>query len=83
MLEKERESSDVLPAASSQHVKPRAGEVEKPRSIQKKSENRTRERERRPQEVLQHSGESRRRSEALAGAAAVRLSQEQPSDEDL
>ena len=45
MLEKERESSDVLPAASSQHVKPQAGEVEKPRSIQQKSVYRTREKE--------------------------------------
>ena len=45
MLEKERESSDVLPAASSQHVKPRAGVVEKPRSIQQMSVCRTRERE--------------------------------------
>ena len=52
MLEKERESSVLRPAASSQHVKPRAGEVEKPRSIQQKV------------------------------GAAVRLSQEQPSDED-
>ena len=67
MLEKERESSDVLPAASSQHVKPRAAEVEKPRSIQQKSVYRTRER--RSQEVSQYSAESRRRSEALAGAA--------------
>ena len=73
MLEKERESSDVLPAASSQHVKPQAGEVEKPRSIQQKSVYRTRERDahRRSHSIQQQVG------------GAVRLSQEQPSDEDL
>ena len=74
MLEKERESSDVLPAASSQHVKPRAGEVEKPRSIQQKSVYRTaqeRDAHRRSHSIQQKVG------------AAVRLSQEQPSDEDL
>ena len=72
MLEKERESSDVLLAASSQHVKPRAGEVEKPRSIQQKSVYRTRERDahRRSHSIQQKVG------------AAVWLSQEQPSDED-
>ena len=73
MFEKERESSDVLSAASSQHVKPWAGEVEKLRSIQLKSVCRTRERDahRRSQSIQQKVG------------AAVRLSQEQPSDEDL
>ena len=56
MLEmREREGSD--------HVKTRAGEAEKPRSIQQKSMHRKRDKE-----VSQDSAESPRRSEALTGA---------------
>ena len=76
MLEKERESSDVLPAASSQHVKPRA--ERRGREASKHSAEvsvcRTRERE----------SDAHRRSHSIQQkvGAAVRLSQEQPSEED-